>query len=123
MREVVFARRREAAKTCTLTACLGLDGSLVFDEDDQYPPLGADPGREQDEYLSVHAAHKADVLRCLDLAFDGLSRTCGEIPDERLLCALQALAGLGHWQSLDEVEAWLLEHGIPFHKQRWLHAE
>jgi hypothetical protein len=123
MYEVVFVRKKEASSTHTLTACLGLDGGLVFDEGDYFHPFGADPGCEMDDYLSVHAAHKIEVLRRLTLAFEGISATCAETFDERLLCVLQNLADLGHWQTLDAVEAWLLEYNIPFTKQRWSHTE
>lgn len=119
MREVVFVRRRDAAKLHTLTACLGLDDSLVFDEGDEYFALGADPGGEVDDTLVIRSAHKPGVYRHLEQAFGGFSDTCGELPDERLFCILQTLADLGRWQHLDEIEAWLSERGIPFTKQRW----
>lgn len=119
MREVVFIRRRGAAQFHTLTACLGLDGSLIFDEGDEYFALGDDPGGEMDDILNIHPAYKPEVYRHLERAFDGFSDTCGELPDERLLCILQALADLEHWKSLDEIEDWLSERGIPFTKQHW----
>lgn len=119
MREIVFVCRQDVSKIHTLTACLGLDGALVFEEGDDYLPLGGDPGGEVDDILVVHAAHKPAVYRQLERAFDGISDTCGEHPDERLLSALQTLAGLAYWHSLGEIEAWLLERDIPFTKQRW----
>ncbi len=119
MREIVFVHRQDISKTYTLTACLGLEGALVFEEGDDYLPLGRDIGGEVDDVLVVHAAHKPAVYRQLERAFDGISDTCGELPDERLLCALQTLAELGHWQSLGEIEAWLSKRDIPFIKQRW----
>lgn len=123
MYEVVFVRKKDASKFHTLTASLGLDGCLVFDEGDYFPPLGTDPGRELDDYLSVHAAYKVLVLHHLTLAFEGISDTCGETLDVRLLCVLQNLSKLEHWHTLDDVEAWLLECDIPFTKQRWSHVE
>jgi hypothetical protein len=121
--EVIFVRKKDASKLHTLTTSLGLDGGLVFDEGDYFLPLGVDPGREMDTYLSVHATYKVQVLRYLTLAFEGISDTCGETLDERLLCVLQNLSDLGHWQTLGEVEAWLQEHDIPFSKQHWSHVE
>ena len=118
MHEIVFVRTKKHGKLHTLDATLDLDGALVFDEVDSFPPLGGDQGREVDDYLTIAATHKPDLLHRLVLAFDGLSDTCAEIPDERLLCALQGLADLGHWRTLDEVETWLLEYCIPFTKQR-----
>ncbi len=123
MYEVVFVRKKDASKFHSLTASLGLDGCLIFDEGDYFPSLGADPGREMDDYLSIHAANKVEVLRYLTLAFEGISATCAETLDDRLLCVLQNLSDLGHWQTLDEVEAWLLECNIPFVKQCWSHIE
>lgn len=123
MHEVVFVRKQDASQPHTLIACLDLDGGLLFDEEECFPPLGADPGREVDDYLSIHAAHKAEVLHHLTLAFEGISDTCAETLDDRLLCVLQNLSDLGHWQTLDAVEAWLLEYNIPFSKQRWSHVE
>jgi hypothetical protein len=119
MREIVFVHQQDFGKIHTLTACVGLDGALVFDEDDCREGRGC----EMDDYLAIHARHKPAVLHHLVLAFDGISDTCGEHPDERLLCALQALADLGHWQSLGEIEAWLLERDIPFTKQHWPKVE
>ena len=116
MREVVFVHIEERGKVHSLIASLDLDGALVFDEGDCLPPLGDDRGREMDDYLTVVAVHKPDLLHHFMQAFDGISDTCGEIPDDRLLCALQGLADLGHWRALDEIEAWLLEYCIPFTK-------
>lgn len=123
MREIVFVRTQKRSRLHTLVAVLDLDGALVFDEGDSCPPLAGDDGRETDDYLTVAAAHKPDLLRLITLAFDGLSDTCGEIPDDRLLCALQNLADLGHWRTLDEIEAWLLEYCISFTKQRWVESK
>lgn len=118
MPKVVFVRTQKRSRLHTLIAALDLDRALVFDEGETSHPPAENDGCEIDDYLTVAAAHKPDLLRHITLAFDGLSDTCGEIPDDRLLCALQGLADLGHWRTLDEIEAWLLECCIPFTKQR-----
>jgi hypothetical protein len=114
MHQVFFVRKQDHLQSYTLTATIGVDGALVFDEEDIL-----DAGCIVDDMLAVDVAHKAQVFHLLTQAFDGISDTCGEFPDERLFCALQILADLGHWQTLDEIEAWLLERRIPFTKQRW----
>lgn len=85
-----------------LTAFLGVDGSLVFEE------VG--------DTLAVSPPRKPDLYRLLLLAFENVEYVADDTPDERLFHVLQALSDLGHWRSLDEVETWLLEHDIPFLK-------
>ncbi len=85
-----------------LTAFLGVDGSLVFEE--------------VDDTLVVSPPRKPDLYRFLLLAFENVEHVADDTPDERLFHVLQALSDLGHWRSLDEVEAWLLERNIPFLK-------
>ena len=85
-----------------LTAFLGVDGSLVFEE--------------ADDTLVVSLLRKPDLYRLLLLAFENVEHVADDTPDERLFHVLQALSDLGHWRSLDEVEAWLLERNIPFLK-------
>ncbi len=85
-----------------LTAFLGVDGSLVFEE--------------VDHVLAVSPPRKMDLYRLLLLAFGNVEYVADDTPDERLFHVLQALSDLDHWRSLDEVETWLLEHDIPFLK-------
>lgn len=86
----------------SLTAFLGVDGSLVFEE--------------VDDVLTVSPSHKPDLYHLLLLAFENVEHAADDTPDERLFHVLQTLSDLGHWQSLDEVEVWLLERNIPFLK-------
>jgi hypothetical protein len=118
MHLVFFPHKQDHLQNHTLTATVGVDGALVFDEEDICAA-----NRSVDDTLAVDVAHKAQVFHYLTQAFDGISDTCGECPDERLFCALQILADLGHWQSLDEIETWLLERNIPFVKRRWSKVE
>jgi hypothetical protein len=60
------------------------------------------------------------VLNLLGRAFNGISGTCGDAEDARLFCTLERMARSGHWKSMDEVENWLTDRGVPFTKQKWI---
>ena len=117
MREVVFVNGKFPHKAHTLTASLNVDADLVFDDGEVY---SAEDGLEVDDYLTVRAEYKSRVLDLLGQAFNGISDTCGEAEDERLFCTLERIARSGHWRSLDEIETWLMDRGVPFTKQKWV---
>lgn len=120
MKPIVFLTEKFPHKFHTLTASLNMDGNLVFDDGEYYPAMDDDDGREVDDYLMVRAEHKSRVLDLLGKAFNGISDTCGEAADERLFCTLEHMARSGHWKSLDEIERWLMDRGVPFTKQKWI---
>jgi hypothetical protein len=91
---------------------------LVFVDEEYYPAVDGNGNSEVDDYLMVRPEYKIRVLNLLGQAFYGISDTCGETVDARLLYMLERMARSGHWRSLDEVEIWLMDRGIPFVKQR-----
>jgi len=115
MKPIVFLREKFPHQLHTLTASLDMDGNLAFDDS-----VASDAGREVDDYLLVRAEQKSRVLFCLSRAFDGIADTCGEAADDRLFCMLDRMARSGHWKSLDQVETWLMDRGIPFIKKNGL---
>jgi hypothetical protein len=114
MKPIVFLCEKFPHQLHTLTASLDMDGNLVFDDD-----VANDAGSQADDYLLVRAEQKSRVLFCLSRAFDRISNTCGEAADDRLFCVLDRVAQSGHWKSLDQVETWLMDRGVPFVKQKW----
>jgi hypothetical protein len=113
MKKIVFMREKFPHKLHTLIVSLNMDAELVFD-DGEY----GDDGREVNDHLTVRVDHKKRVLSLLCQTFNGVSNTCGEAADERLFCALERVARRGHWRSLNEVERWLMDQGVPFTKRR-----
>jgi hypothetical protein len=115
---ILFVTEKLSYKIHTLTASFNMDGHLVFDDCEYYPATDDDGGRDVDDYLIVRAEHKSRVLGLLGKAFNGISDTCGEAPDERLFCTLERMARSGHWKSLDEIEGWLMDRDVPFTKRK-----
>ena len=107
-------REKLPHKLHTLAASLNMDGDLAFDDG----VSEQDAGREVDHYLIVRAEYKRRLFECLGHAFDGISNTSGTADDERLLYALERVAHGGYWKSLGDVEAWLMDRGIPFTAQK-----
>jgi hypothetical protein len=120
MKEIVFADEKFQHKLHTLTASLNMDMDLVFDDGEIYSTVDGAGGRAVDDYLMVRAKHKSRVMDLLSKVFYGISDTCGEAADVRLFCALERMAQSGHWKSLDEIESWLMDRGVPFTKQKWV---
>ncbi len=114
MKKIVFAKMDSQHKSHTLTASLNMDMDLVFDNGE----FCDDGSRVVDDTLTVNAKYKRRLLQFLCHAFAGISDTRGEAEDERLFSMLERMAHSGHWRSLDEVETWLMDRGIPFTKQR-----
>ena len=112
MRVIVFATEKFPHKLYTLTASLNMYADLVFENRE------GNDFCEADDYLMVRAQHKCRVLDLLGQAFYGISDTCREAVDVRLLYMLERMARSGHWKSMDEVETWLMDRGVPFTKQR-----
>lgn len=115
-------------KSHNLTVSINFNNELVFNEGDYYPPIkdgdSYDGGREYDEYLIVDPKHKAVVFQCL---LADLPRG-SQVPqvsdsDEQLLQTIQYIAPLKKWQSLAEIEKWLVDKQIPFKKDHWLQID
>ena len=123
MKEIVFVNEKFSHKLHTLTASLNMDLELVFDDGEVYPALDGDGGREVNDRINVRTGHKSRVSNFLGQAFYGVSATCGEAADIRLFHMLERMARSGHWKSMDEVETWLMDRGIPFTKQRQVKIE
>jgi len=118
VREIVFVTEKFSHKSHKLTASLNMYADLIFDDEEYYPAVDGNDGREVDDYLMVRAKYKSRVLNLLGQAFYGISDTCGEAVDVRLLYMLERMARSVHWKSMDEVETWLMDRGIPFTKRR-----
>jgi hypothetical protein len=123
MKEIVFVSEKNSRQLHTLTAWLNMVGDLVFDDGEVYFAVGDDVDREVDDYLMVRAGHKKRVFDLLGQSFNGISDTCGEVADERLFYMLDRMARSAHWKSLDEVEGWLMDRGVPFTKQKWVNIK
>jgi hypothetical protein len=91
---------------------------LVFVDEEYYPAVDGNDDLEVDDYLMVRPEYKSRVLNLLGQAFYGISDTCGETVDVRLLYMLDRMARSGHWKSMDEIETWLMDRDVPFTKQR-----
>lgn len=118
MKKIVFVRGEFPHRSHTLTAVLNMDADLVFEDGEFYSSSEHDNEHEVDHYLTVYSKYKHRVLESLSRLFDGISETCGEVEDERLMWALARVASSNHWQSLGEIEDWLTAHGIPFTAQK-----
>ena len=118
MKKIVFVIEKFPHKLHTLIASLDVDGNLALVDEEIYSAVNGDGAREVDEYLIVYAKYKSHLLNLLGRAFNGISGTCGEAADVRLFYMLARMARSGHWRSLDEVEIWLTDRGIPFIKQK-----
>lgn len=126
-KKIDLIRTYDSVKQHNLSVLLEED-RLLFDEGDYYGPTDAggyhDSGREYDEYLIVQPVNKTEVLQRLfeDLPADLRSSKEPDL-DTQIVQALQNLAQLKKWGSLDTIEKWLTDKKITFTKHTWFWIE